>query len=636
MLQTDYQNYIHLSRYARWQPELGRRETWEDTTSRYIDFLDYHIKTNIAPAHKTFQKYKQRLLDAIRNLDIMPSMRAMMTAGPALERDNMAGYNCCYRAIDDISAFDEVMYCLLCGSGVGFSVERQYIANLPIIAEDVRKSNTMLVVEDSKLGWCNAFRELIHLLYSGRIPQWDMSKVRPAGSVLKTFGGRASGPEPLEDLFNFSVYLFTEAAGRRLTSIEAHDLICKIGSVVVVGGVRRAALISLSNLSDDRMRSAKSGQWWDQYPHRALANNSVAYTEKPEMRSFMKEWYSLYESKSGERGIFSRPAAKAIAERSGRRDPDHDFGTNPCSEIILRNKQCCNLTEAVIKADDKPERIQEKIELATILGTIQSTFTNFRYLSNAWKMNSEEERLLGVSLTGIMDNPYTNGDFNDHLHERLQRFKEKAVVTNKEWAGYLGINQSAAITCVKPSGTVSQLVNSASGMHARFAPYYTRRVRSDIKDPITRFMQDSGFVWEEDVTNTQNVVFEFPMASPETSKMTEDLSAIDQLNMWATLQDNWCEHKPSCTVQVEEDEWMEVGSWVFKNFNKISGVSFLPKSDHIYRQAPYQELDEEDYKTLLDKQPTDVNWSNLSKYETEDYTKGSQELACSAGFCEVA
>lgn len=636
MLTTDYQKYIHLSRYARWQHETQRRESWPETIERYLDFMGHHIKKNYPQAHQAYKDIRPRLLYDITNLRAMPSMRAMMTAGPALERDHMAGYNCTYRAIDNIRAFDEIMYCLLCGSGVGFSVERQYIAELPKVSETFFKSDSVLVVDDSKLGWCNAFRELIHLLYSGRIPKWDMSQIRPAGSILKTFGGRASGPEPLNELFHFCVDMFTQAAGRRLNSIEVHDLVCKIGDVVVVGGVRRAALISLSNLSDDRMRAAKSGQWWTDNPQRALANNSVAYTEMPEMRSFMKEWLSLYESKSGERGIFSRPAAQAIAARNGRREADWDFGCNPCSEIILRNMQCCNLTESVIRADDSLEDMREKVETAAILGTIQSTLTDFRYVSSHWRENCEQERLLGVSLTGILDNTEMSDWRDPAMQDRLVSLRETAIETNKEWARAFGINQSAAITCVKPSGTVSQLVDSASGMHARYAEYYIRRVRSDIKDPITTFMQDAGFAYEEDANNNQNIVFEFPSKSPVGAVTVKDIMAIDQLEMWKVLQKDWCEHKPSCTVYVGENEWMEVGSWVYKNFESISGISFLPRTDHSYRQAPYEEIDAVEYEKLLASQPTDVDWSLISAYEKEDYTKGSQELACSAGVCEVA
>jgi len=631
MLATDYQNYIHLSRYARWNYEKGRRESWEETVDRYIDFMQKHVAQNYPHAYKILGEWTPTLRQHLIHQMAMPSMRALMTAGPALERDNMAGYNCCYRAVDDIRAFDEIMYALLCGTGVGFSVERQYISRLPDVSENFFKSNTTIVVDDSKLGWCNAFRELVTLLYSGRIPRWDTSNIRPAGSILKTFGGRASGPEPLEDLFEFITKTIRNAKGRRLNSLEVHDLICKIGDVVVVGGVRRAALISLSNLSDDRMRSAKHGQWWTTNPQRDLANNSVAYTEKPDMRAFMQEWTSLYESRAGERGIFSRPAARAVAERSGRRDPDHEWGCNPCSEIILRNMQCCNLSEVVVRPEDSHQELMEKVEIATILGTLQSTLTNFRYLNSRWQENCEEERLLGVSLTGLLDKGYETVD-----PKQLTALRQHAIEVNKEWAAKLGINQSTAVTCVKPSGTVSQLVDCASGMHPRFAQHYIRRVRGDKKDPLTNFMTDQGFSAEQCVNNEQNTVFSFPMRAPKGAMVAESMDAITQLEMWEMLQDNWCEHKPSCTVYVKEDEWMDVGAWVYKKFDKVSGISFLPYTDHIYRQAPYEAITAEEYEALVREQPKAVDWDRLNEYEREDYTIGSQELACSAGVCEVA
>jgi len=561
-------------------------------------------------------------------------MRALMTAGPALERDNTAGYNCSYLPVDDPKSFDEAMFILLCGTGVGFSVERQYISKLPEVPEQMFKSETIVVVKDSKEGWAKALRQLISLLYAGEIPQWDVSKVRPAGAKLKTFGGRASGPAPLVELFNFAVNTFVGAKGRRLSSIECHDLMCKIGEVVVVGGVRRSAMISLSNLSDDRMRHAKSGSWWEGQKQRALANNSVAYTEKPDMETFMREWLSLVESKSGERGIFSRPASKKQAAKNGRRDASYDFGTNPCSEIILRPYQFCNLTEVVVRATDTFEDLERKVKLATILGTIQSTYTHFPYLRKVWKDNTEAERLLGVSLTGIMDNKLMSG--GGDLAQTLEHMKDVAVATNAEWAERLGIPASAAITCVKPSGTVSQLVDSASGIHARHSAYYIRTVRGDNKDPLTQFMIDQGIPNEPDVMKPDSTtVFSFPQKSPVGAITRNDMTAIEQLQLWLVYQRHWCEHKPSVTVTVRDHEWMEVGAWVYKHFDEVSGVSFLPHSDHSYQQAPYQEVSEREYLDALALMPERINWADLSNYEKEDTSKGVSHFACVGGACEI-
>ena len=624
-LPTDYQAFIHTSRYARWLEDEGRRESWGETVSRYISNL-VHTKVD----HDTEMAIEQ----AILNLEIMPSMRAMMTAGPALERDNTAGYNCSYLPVDDPKSFDEAMFILLCGTGVGFSVERQFVSKLPEVPQ-LFDSETIVVVKDSKEGWAKALRQVIALLYSGEIPRWDVSQVRPAGARLKTFGGRASGPAPLVDLFNFVVAAFKGAQGRKLSSIECHDIMCKIGEVVVVGGVRRSAMISLSNLSDDRMRHAKSGNWWENNPQRALANNSVSYTEKPDAMSFMREWMALVESGSGERGIFNRQAAKKQAAKNGRRDANHEFGTNPCSEIILRPYQFCNLTEVVIRATDTVEDLERKVRLATILGTIQSTYTKFPYLRKVWQKNTEEERLLGVSLTGIMDNQLTTTK-NAGLEKTLEHLRSVAVTTNADWAERLGIPVSAAITCVKPSGTVSQLVDSASGIHARHSPYYIRTVRGDNKDPLTQFMKDQGIPNEPDVFKPdQTTVFSFPMKSPDNAVVTADLSAIEQLETWLAYQRNWCEHKPSVTINVRKDEWFEVGAFVYKHFDEMSGVSFLPYNEHTYQQAPYQECGRTDYETLLSFMPEKIDWTKLMEYEKEDMTTSSQTFACVGGSCEI-
>jgi len=633
-LPTSYQEFIHLSRYSRWLPEEGRRETWDETVARYFDFFTDHVKE--MTGYDMDFKTRNELEVAVLSQRVMPSMRCLMTAGDALKRENIAGYNCSYVAVDRIQAFDEILYILMNGTGVGFSVERQFVSELPRVAEEFHASDTVITVADSKMGWAKAFKELMGMLYIGQIPRWDLSKVRPAGAPLKTFGGRASGPAPLEALFNFTVTTLKGSAGRKLSSLECHDIVCKIAEVVVVGGVRRSALISLSNLSDDRMRHAKSGQWWNDNPQRALANNSACYTEKPDMGIFMSEWNALYESKSGERGIFNRESANRMAEMSGRREIEgHEFGTNPCSEIILRNREFCNLSECVVRAGDTKETLLEKVRIASILGTLQSTLTNFKYVSSAWKKNCSEERLLGVSLTGIMDCRLTNGK-DKNISALLEELKAEAVKTNKEWAEKLGIPQSAAITCVKPSGTVSQLVDAASGIHARHNPYYIRTVRGDKKDPLTQMMTDEGFPVEDDVMNPANTaVFSFPMKVDKGAVFRTDMTAIEQLELWLTYQKHWCEHKPSVTISVKEDEWMEVGAWVYKHFDWMSGVSFLPFSEHTYQQAPYQDTDKEGYEFLLEKMPKEVDWSKLSEYEMSDMTIGSQELACAAGFCEI-
>lgn len=628
-----YQSYIHKSRYARYLDEKKRREHLPETFSRYIDYLVAHVEevhsVQVDPA------LKKEMYEALLNFDVMGSMRAVMTAGKALDRDNTAAYNCSYLPVDDPKAFDEAMHILMCGTGVGFSVERQYVNKLPEIPDTMYESDTVIVVKDSKEGWSKALRMLIALLYSGEIPKWDTSKLRPAGSILKTFGGRSSGPEPLIDLFKFVVKSFRNAAGRKLTSLECHDIMCKIGEVVVVGGVRRSAMISLSNLSDDRMRHAKSGAWWEANPQRALSNNSAVYTEKPDVGIFLAEWMALYESKSGERGIVSREAMQAVANRNGRRNPTHEFGTNPCSEIILRPYQFCNLTEVILRSDDTEASILKKIKLATILGTFQSTLTHFPYLRKIWQKNTEEERLLGVSMTGIYDCKLTN-DYNDpKIAARLEKFRQMAVDTNKEWAEKLGIPVSAAITCVKPSGTVSQLVDSASGIHPRHDPYYLRRVRSDNKDPLTKHLIEAGIPAEPDVMKPgSTTVFTFPKKAPDGAVIRSKVTAIDHLNLWLVFQRHFCEHKPSVTINVKEDEWPSVGAWVWDHFDEMSGVSFLPFDGGTYRQAPYETITKEEYEEAFAKMPTNIDWDAL--IEVEDNVEGTQTLACTAaGGCEI-
>ena len=624
-LPTDYQSFIHKSRYAKYFDKTGR-ESWGDTVERYMN--------NVIRPLAGDDSYVNKLRDAILNLEVMPSMRAMMTAGAALNRDNTAGYNCSYLPVDDPKSFDEAMFILLCGTGVGFSVERQYISKLPEVPT-LFVSDTTIVVKDSKEGWAKSFRQLLALLWAGEIPKWDISRVRPAGARLKTFGGRASGPGPLVDLFNFCIHTFKQAELRKLTSLECHDIMCKIGEVIVMGGVRRSAMISLSNLSDERMRHAKAGDWWVNTGHRALANNSVAYTEKPEMETFMREWLALVESKSGERGIFNREASKKQAAKNDRRDPYYDFGTNPCSEIILRPYQFCNLTEVVVRSTDTIEDLERKVRMATILGTIQSTYTKFPYLRKVWQRNTEEERLLGVSLTGIMDNRLLTNE-NRGLDKTLEHLKDVAIITNSEWSSRLDIPQATAISCVKPSGTVSQLVDSASGIHPRHSPYYIRTVRGDINDPLTKLMMDQGIPSEPCVMKPDStVVFSFPVKSPTSAVTRDDMSAIEQLELWLMYQRHWCEHKPSITCTVREHEWMAVGAFVYEHFDEMSGVSFLPHSDHTYQQAPYQDCTKDEYELLLSSMPEKIDWSKLSEYEQEDNTLGTQTLACTGDVCEV-
>ena len=633
-LPTLYQEFIHLSRYSRWMYDENRRETWTETVDRYFTFFKEHLKE--LHNYDLNEEVSQALRNSVLSLDVLPSMRCLMSAGEALKRENIAGYNCSYISIDRVQSFDEILYILMNGTGVGFSVERQFISNLPSVGEQFHTTDSTIIVADSKQGWARALKELIGMLYVGQIPQWDLSRVRPAGSPLKTFGGRASGPEPLESLFKFCINVFKAAAGRKLNSVECHDIVCKIGEVVVVGGVRRSALISLSNVSDDRMRHAKEGQWWEANPQRALANNSACYTEKPDIGIFMSEWKALYESKSGERGIFNRESSIKMASRNGRRKTEGwEFGTNPCSEIILRDREFCNLSEVVVRPDDTPTTLTNKVVDAAILGTLQSTLTNFKYISKTWQKNCEEERLLGVSLTGIMDNKYTNGKAGDPS-KLLRELKEAAVLTNKEWARMIGINQSVAVTCVKPSGTVSQLTDSASGIHARHNPYYIRTIRGDKKDPLTQMMSDHGFPVEDDILKPEHTsVFSFPMKVNSSAVFRSDMSAIEQLELWLIYQQNWCEHKPSVTISVKEHEWLEVGAWVYKNFEYMSGVSFLPFSEHNYQQAPYQDCTVKEYKSLLRKMPKEIDWTRLAEYEKVDMTIASQELACVAGVCEI-
>lgn len=632
VLPTQYQQFIHLSRYSRFIPELGRRETFSETVQRFSDFFVPYLNTNFNA--KLTEDEVNRIVGAIGTLKVLPSMRALMTAGKALERDHIAGYNCSFIAIDSPRAFDEILYILMNGTGVGFTVERQDVNKLPDVPSKLYPTETSIIVEDSKLGWAKALKQLVAMLYAGEIPKWDDHKLRPAGAILKTFGGRSSGPDPLRGLYKFFIHIFTQAVGRKLSSLECHDLICKIGEVVVVGGVRRSALISLSNLSDLRMRDAKAGQWWVDNNQRQLANNSVAYTEKPDVGQFMEEWTALFKSKSGERGIFNRQSAKRFAELIGR-DPNHEFGINPCGEIILRSLEFCNLTEVVARPDDTIETLVEKIKIATILGTWQSTLTDFSYIRKKWKDNCEEERLLGVSITGIMDCPLLM-NVNDKTKKLLQLLRKTAKDTNKEWADRLGIPPSAAITCVKPSGTASQLVNSASGIHTRYANQYIRRVRQDVKDPLTKFMIEAGFPHEQDQRNPSIIIFSFSLEAPKGAVIDTDRTVIEKLEHWKMVKEHYCDHNPSTTINVPEAAWPEVGAWVWNNFDQITGLSFMPEDLGTYIQAPMEKCSKEEAKALFSKTPKDTDWAGLLKFESEDMTVGSQELACVAGGCSIS
>ena len=638
-LPTAYQQFIATSRYARWLDSENRRETWGETVDRYLTFFfEQHEPTAAKIPAAVKDSLRAELRAAILVGEVLPSMRTLMTAGPALARDGVAGYNCSYLSVDYSKAFADALFILLNGTGVGFSVERQFITKLPEIAEDFHDTDTTLVVADSKLGWAQAINELIHMLYQGQVPKWDVSRVRAKGERLKTFGGRASGPEPLVDLFRFCIRTFRGAAGRKLDSVEVHDIMCKIGDIVVVGGVRRSALISLSNPTDRRMRDAKMGQWWETAPHRALANNSACYTEKPGMDAFLEDWIALYKSKSGERGIFSRAATKKIAARNGRRDPNHEFGTNPCSEIILRSQQFCNLTTNIIREHDTLETLKRKIRLSSIMGTFQATVTNFRFLGKKWKQNTEEESLLGVSLTGILDNTLMSGRAGmDVLADTLTQLKEEAVAVNAEWAAIFGINPATAVTCVKPEGTTSQLTDSASGIHPRYSRYYLRTVRQDNKDPLTQMLKDSGVYSEPDyIKQDSTSVFYFPQKAPSNAILRDEMTALEQLELWRVYQEFYCEHKPSITVYVREHEWMEVGAWVYSNFDLVSGISFLPYDNGSYQQAPYQEINEEEYNTWLAKTPSTIDWSLLRNYEkTDEAVEGIREYACTGGSCEL-
>jgi len=620
----NYRTFIHKSRYARFLDDFGRRETWGETVDRVVSFWKERISNNII-SDADFQE----ISDAIYNHEVMPSMRAMWSAGDALAQNPFRGYNCSFTAIDHIRCFDEILYILMAGTGVGFSAEAQYVTKLPIINDNFAKSERTISIEDSAEGWAKGLRKLIAELYLGNEHNWDYSKIRPEGARLKTMGGRASGPEPLKELFSFVTMKFKLAAGRKLTSLEVHDIVCKIAEVVVVGGVRRSALISLSDLGDPEVRDCKSGRWWETAAHRALANNSAVYDSKPSMAVFMDEWIALMKSGSGERGIYNRGGARAMAP--DRRTGDLIVGCNPCAEIQLRSGQLCNLTEVVARQGDTKEDLLRKVKMATILGTLQASLTDFKYVRKVWQKNCEEEALLGVSLTGIQDCELLQNPTAD----LLSTLKCEAQRTNEFYSDIIGINSSTAITTVKPSGTVSQLVDSASGIHGRFADYYIRAVRQANNDPLTTFLKDQGVPNEEDVMNpAKTTVFYFPIKSPKGAVLANEQGAIQQLENWKTYQKYWSEHSVSVTVYVKDEEWLEVGSWVYKNFSYITGVSFLPYSEHTYQQAPYTPCTEQEYIKAVHAMPH-VCFEDLVNYESTDNTEGSQTLACGAGGCEI-
>lgn len=628
-----YQQFIHLSRYARWRDDLGRRESWSETVERYVDYMAEKVSRDTD--FEVTDVLKEDLRESILNRDVLPSMRALMTAGPALERENIAGYNCSYLAVDHPRSFDEALYILMNGTGVGYSVEQQDVTQLPSIPMRNDEDIVMFTVPDSKRGWAEALKHVLDCLYEGRMPAWDLSQIREAGARLKTFGGRASGPEPLNDLLRFVMRVFYFAQGRKLTPLEAHEIMCKIGEVVVVGGVRRSALICLTDLDDLEMRDAKNGKFWETKPHLSLANISAVYDKKPSRYDFDKEFDALVASGSGERGIFSRYGAKAAAKEINRKAGPLK-GTNPCGEIVLRNNQFCNLSTVVVRPEDTLEELKEKVVRAAYLGTFQATLTNFDYLRPIWKENTEEERLLGVSLSGLFGHPVLSGRKGmEMLEEWLFEMRMAAKFANIYLSGLLGINPAAAVTCIKPEGTTSQLVGVSSGSHPWFAEQYIRNVRGDVKDPLSQFLSAVGIPSETDIISDQNLVFSFPIAAPEGALTREDLTAVEHLELWAAYREHWTDHNPSVTINVRDNEWDEVREWVWENFDKITGVSFLPYDDHVYEQAPYVPVSDKEFEDLQAKMPEHIDWSELSFFEATDETNGSQELSCMSGACDI-
>ncbi|MDA0320449.1 MAG: recombinase [Proteobacteria bacterium] len=619
------EEYVYISKYSKFLHDQNRRETWAETVKRYkANVLDRHLSNEMA----------EIIARAILNLEVVPSMRMLATAGPALDRDNVCGYNCAYKAITQPRDFSDALFILSSGTGMGYSVEKKYISQLPKVPSSVKMDEVSFTVQDSREGWQEAVQFAMEEGFLGNIYEYDLSLLRPEGAILKTFGGRSSGPEPLRKTLNYINDLFKKAAGRQLTSLECHDLMCMIASCIVAGGVRRSAMISLGDIDDVEMRNAKNWSLGAFPEERHSANNSYVTNGTPSKEEFEAEWSAMVAGKSGERGIFNRASAKAQAEKFGRKVAD--FGCNPCSEILLVDDgQFCNLSEVIIRADDDFYDLKRKVELATIIGTVQSTFTHFPALPKNWTDNCEEERLLGVSMTGIMDNPLTNGVLAG-LPGRLNELRNFAIDTNKKWAEKLGISAAASVTCVKPSGSVSALTGTASGIHSRWSDYYIRRTIQSNADPLTQLMIDEGIPHEPSATKPDlETVFSFPIASPLGAVTNGTRSAIEQMEMWLTYQRNWTTHKVSATISVKSDEWDDLAKFVYDHFDEIAGVSFLPYDDHAYVQAPYEQISAEKYEELNLAFPISVNWSRLPEFEIEDTTKASQELACTGGACEI-
>ena len=621
--------FIYYRTYSRWIDDEGRRETWVETVDRYINFMRENLGKRLSD--KEYSEVRQ----AILSHEAMPSMRLLQFAGKAARTTNVCAYNCSFIAPTKLEDFAEIMYISMCGTGAGFSVESQYIQQLPVIKRQSGKLRHVHVIDDSKEGWCDALTLGLKTWYAGEDVQFDYSRLRPAGARLKTMGGKSSGPDPLRELLTFARATVLKRQGRRLTNLDAHDIICKIGEIVVAGGVRRSALISLSDLDDVEMRDAKKGQFYITEPQRSLANNSAVYNEKPGAEEFMREWLALMESHSGERGIFNRGGLReTFPERRTKMLEERidTIGTNPCGEILLQPKQFCNLSEIVARAEDTPGSLMRKMKIATLLGTYQSTLTNFPYLSREWKEHCEEERLLGVSITGQWDSPAVRKP------EMLKKLRDAAVVYNREYAKRFTVSPSTCITCTKPSGTLSQMVDCASGMHPRHAPYYIRRVRIASTDALFQMLRDQGVPYHPEVGQNMETattfVIDFPVKAPDAAIFRDQVPALELLEYWKDVKENYTEHNPSVTISVGDDEWLKTGNWVYENWKIVGGLSFLPRSNHVYKLAPYEEIDEKAYHELLERF-AHVDFSKIVTYEREDGTENKRELACASGTCEV-
>lgn len=627
---TPYQDFIFYRTYSRWNDDLGRRETWQETVDRYMSFMRKNVGDKL-----TFEEY-QEIREAILKHEVMPSMRLMWGAGGPTARCNVSAYNCSYLAIKELRDFAETLYLLCSGTGVGFSVEKAAVDQLPVVQPQKGVPSKYFVIDDSKEGWAEALHDCLHALFNGEDAIFDFSQIRPAGARLKTMGGRAAGPQPLMDLLEFTKEVVLARQGKKLRPIDVHDIMTKIGEIVVAGGVRRSAMISLSDLEDAEVQHAKDGRFWEHSAHRALANNSAVYKQKPTREEFLSEWDALRKSGSGERGIFNRGSlteqvpARRLFEWNGV--VPALAGTNPCGEIVLKDKQFCNLTEIVARAEDTEETLLKKARIATILGTYQSTLTDFKFLSSEWKRNCEDERLLGVSITGQWDSPAVRDE------QVLTRMKHVAQDTNSEYAKRFGINPSTAITCVKPSGTVGQLVNASPGLHARYSEYYLKRVRISVTDPLFKMLRDLGVPSHPEVgqgeSTANTFVLDFPIASPQGAVTADKLSAIAQLEHWLMMKRSWTEHNPSCTIYIKDGEWEQVRDWIYEHWDLVGGLSFLPYEDHVYELAPYTPISKEEYEKLASLFPK-IDFSVLTRYEKDDETTGAQELACVAGGCEL-